>query len=245
MDLNNLSIKSNIVPLIGVLIFLFVIGYNKQVFILTLIIILYLFYQKYFSSPRDLIDYIETFINTYFQPLEDNKIIQQLNQDITHIPIIEKTRKELFNYINNINDEIQNGNIIMSSITDNSNIDMIITDYIDTFQNLFQQYYQITDLLTNTNQQYPQQTMVTYLDTQRQILQELHNFIFISPSSKLPPTINTISNTLSNTFNKINKFITNKHNNKLPEEYNMYSSILPETHEPLAKNTYLDNKSLY
>lgn len=239
----DLSIKNNIIVILGVLIVLGLSGFHRQVISLIIIILAYLFYQKNFTSPRDLFNTIEKYVNTHFIPDDDKELIQYLRHKLSNISKIEESKKNLFQYMENIDNKLNNGELMISSTMDFS--DMYMDETIKTFQHLFNQYYQIANLLTDINHQYPQQTMTTFLDTQRQILKELHNFIFISPGSKLPLELEEIRKTLVTNFKIVNTEITKKHNNKQPEEYNMYSSVLPEPHEPLAKNSFQDNRSPY
>lgn len=240
---SDISIKNNIIAILGVLIVLALSGFHRQVISLIIIIVAYLFYQKNFTSPGDLFNTIEKFVNTHFTP-EDNKgLIQDLRGKLSNISKIEESKKHLFQYMENIDKKLNNGELMISSTMEFS--DIYMDESIKTFQHLFNQYYQLANLLSDINHQYPQQTMTTFLDTQRQILKELHNFIFISPGNKLPLELEKIRKTLVSNFKLVNTEITTKHNNKQPEDYNMYSSVLPEPHEPLAKNSFQDNRSPY
>ena len=239
----DLSIKNNIIVILGILIVLGLSGFHRQVISLIIIIIAYLFYQKKFTSPKDLINTVERFVNTHFTPEADKNIIQELRGKLTHISKIEESKKVLFQYMENIDKKINNGELMISSTMDFSNIYM--DELTKTFQHLFNQYYQIASLLTDINHQYPHQTMTFFLDTQIQTLKESHTFIFISPGNKLPQELEEIRKTLVTNFKLVNTEITKKHNNKQPEDYNMYSSVLPEPHEPLAKNSFQDNCSPY
>lgn len=240
---SNLSIKKNIVVIIGVLIILALGGFYRQVISLLVIIIAYLFYQKYFMSPRDLINSIDNFMNSYFTLEEDKTYIQELRQNLPSISKIEENKTKLFQYMDNIDKKLHSGEITITNDLDFSNKYMVESK--KNIQELFNRYYQIANLLNDVKHLYPQQTMTTFLDTQRQIIREIHNFIFITPGSKLPIEIEDIRKSLEHNFKVINIKITEKHNKKQPTDYNMYSSVLNETHEPLAKNSFLDNKSPY
>lgn len=240
---SNISIKNNIIVIFVILVVLFLAGYHRQVISLTIIIIIYLFYQKYFTSPRDLLNNIDNFMNTYFKIEEDKSTILELRQDIPSISKIEENKNQLFQYMNNIDKKIEIGEIMITSNLDFSK--NFMDESKKTFQELFSRYYLIANLLNDVKTLYPQQIMTTFLDTQRQILHEIHNFVFITPGSKLPLELEEIRKLLENNFKDINIKITEKHNNKQPYDFNMYSSVLNEPHEPLAKNSFLDNKSPY
>lgn len=240
---SDISIKKNIVVICGVLLVLALSGFHRQVISLIVIIIAYLFYQKYFTSPRDLLNSIDNFMNTYFTLEEDKTFIQELRQDFPSIAKIEENKNQLFQYMDNIDKKLQTGEIMITSKLDFSNKYMVESK--KKLQELFNRCYQIANLLNDVEHLYPEQTMNTFLDTQREILREIHNFVFITPGSKLPIDLEEIRKSLETNFKYINIKITKKHNNKQPDDYNMYSSVLNETHEPLAKNCFLDNRSPY
>ena len=96
----DLSIKNNIIVILGVLIVLGLSGFHRQVFLI-IIIVAYLFYQKTLL-PRDLFNTIEKFVNTHFTPENDKELIQDLRHKLTNISKIEDTKKTLFQYMENI-----------------------------------------------------------------------------------------------------------------------------------------------
>lgn len=240
---SDISIKNNIIVIIGILIVLALGGFHRQVISLIIIIVAYLFYQKYFTSPRDLINSIDNFMNTYFIPEKDKEILQELRYKLPNISKIEDNKIQLFQYMDNIDNKLSDGELAISSTLDFSSKYMEETKI--TLQELFNRYYIIAELLIDVDHSYAQQTMTTFLDNQRQILRELHNFVFITPGSKLPAQLENIRKSLEHNFNIINSKIVEKHNKKEPTDYNMYSSVLNEIHEPLAKNCFFDNRSPY
>ena len=240
---SDISIKNNIVVIFGVLLVLAIGGFHRQVISLVIIIVAYLFYQKYFTSPRDLLNSVDNFMNTYFTIEQDKEILKNLRNVLPDIAKIEDNKSQLFQYMDNIDIKLSNGELAISSSLDFSS--KYMEESKTTIQELFNRYYLIAELLVDEEHLYPQQTMTTFLDTQRQILREIHNFVFITPGSKLPIQLENIRKSLESNFKNINSKIVEKHNNKAPDEYNMYSSVLNETHEPLAKNCFLDNRSPY
>jgi hypothetical protein len=240
---SDISIKKNIVGIFGVLLVLALGGFNRQVLSLIVIIIAYLFYQKYFTSPRDLLNSIDNFMNTYFTLEEDKTFIQELRLGLPSIAKIEENKNQLFQYMDDIDKKLNSGELMMSNELDFS--EKYMSESKKSIQELFSRYYQIANLLNDVEHLYPQQTMTTFLDTQREILREIHNFVFSTPGSKLPIQLEEIRKSLETNFKEINIIIIEKHNKKQPSDYNMYSSVLNEPHEPLAKNSFLDNKSPY
>jgi hypothetical protein len=218
-------------------------GYYRQMIILFILVLCYMFYNKYFVSSRDLINVIESFIDTYFKPDDEIQFIQELEHKIPSITLIGNVKNRLYIYIKNIEQKLQRGELLISSTMDFS--DLYMEENIKILDNLFMKYYQMLYLLSDIDNSYSQQTMISFLDIQRHILREIHNFIFISPNNKLPDDLELIRQDIVSSFNTVNTDITNIHNTRSPENYNIYSSVLPEVNEPVAKNSYLDNRTPY
>lgn len=243
--MNNLILnsKGNIFIVLLGLLLLGLFGFYRQLFMILILILCYVAYRKYFVSSRDLINGIESFIDTYFTPDEEIQFIQELENKIPSITLIENAKSRLYMYIKKIEQKLQTGELLISSTMDFS--ELYMEENIKALDDLFMKYYQILLLLSNADNSYSQQAMTSFLDIQRHILREIHNFIFISPNNKLPHDLELIRQDLVSSFNSVNTEITNIHNTRSPENYNIYSSVLPEVNEPVAKNSYLDNRTPY
>jgi hypothetical protein len=95
---------------------------------------------------------------------------------------------------------------------------------------------------------YPQRNMVYALDTQRQILQTLHNFVFVDgTSSDIPGWLAKSRADLSQVFGEVNNAVADYVNgrNSQPELINRHSGFLAHPSEPLPNGTFRDKYDLY
>jgi len=95
---------------------------------------------------------------------------------------------------------------------------------------------------------YPQRNMVYALDTQRQILQTLHNFVFVDGSSSdIPQWLAKSRADLSLVFGEVNNAIADYVNtrNSQPDVINRHSGFLAHPSEPLPNGTFRDKYDLY
>ena len=95
---------------------------------------------------------------------------------------------------------------------------------------------------------YPQRNMVYALDTQRQILQTLHNFVFVDGSSSdMPKWLAKYRAELSQVFGEVNNAVGDYVNtrNSQPEVINRHSGFLAHPSDPLPNGTFRDGYDLY
>ena len=95
---------------------------------------------------------------------------------------------------------------------------------------------------------YPQRNMVYALDTQRQILQTLHNFVFVDGSSSdMPQWLAKSRADLSRVFGEVNNSVADYVNtrNSQPEVINRHSGFLAHPSDPLPNGTFRDKYDLY
>jgi len=95
---------------------------------------------------------------------------------------------------------------------------------------------------------YPQRNMVYALDTQRQIQQTLHNFIFVDGSSSdIPQWLAKSRYDLSQVFAEVNNSVADYVNsrNSQPEMINRHSGFLAHPSDPLPNGTFRDKYDLY
>jgi hypothetical protein len=95
---------------------------------------------------------------------------------------------------------------------------------------------------------YPQRNMVYALDTQRQILQTLHNFVFVDGSSSdMPQWLAKSRRELSRVFGEVNNSVADYVNtrNSQPDVINRHSGFLAHPSEPLPNGTFRDGYDLY
>jgi hypothetical protein len=95
---------------------------------------------------------------------------------------------------------------------------------------------------------YPQRNMVYALDTQRQILQTLHNFVFVDGSSSdIPQWLAKSRVDLSRIFGEVNNAVAdyvNGRNSQL-EVIDRHSGFLAHHSEPLPNGTFRDGYDFY
>ena len=94
---------------------------------------------------------------------------------------------------------------------------------------------------------YPQRNMVYALDTQRQILQTLHNFVFVDGSSSdMPQWLAKSRHDLSRVFSEVNNSVAEFVNtrNSQPSDINRHSGFLAHPSEPLPNGTFRDGYDL-
>jgi hypothetical protein len=95
---------------------------------------------------------------------------------------------------------------------------------------------------------YPQRNMVYALDTQRQILQTLHNFVFVDGSSSdIPQWLAKSRYDLKQVFGEVNNAVADYVNarNSQPEMINRHSGFLAHPSDPLPNGTFRDGYDLY
>lgn len=95
---------------------------------------------------------------------------------------------------------------------------------------------------------YPQRNMVYALDTQRQIMQTLHNFVFVDGSSSdMPQWLAKSRHDLSRVFGEVNHSVAEFVNtrNSQPNGINRHSGFLAHPSEPLPNGTFRDGYDLY
>lgn len=95
---------------------------------------------------------------------------------------------------------------------------------------------------------YPQRNMVYALDTQRQILQTLHNFVFVDGSSSdMPQWLAKARIDLSRVFGEVNNAVGDYVNgrNSQPDVINRHSGFLAHPSDPLPNGTFRDKYDLY
>jgi hypothetical protein len=95
---------------------------------------------------------------------------------------------------------------------------------------------------------YPQRNMVYALDTQRQILQTLHNFVFVDGSSSdMPKWLAKSRADLSLVFGQVNNAVADYVNarNSQPDVINRHSGFLAHPSDPLPNGTFRDKYDLY
>jgi len=95
---------------------------------------------------------------------------------------------------------------------------------------------------------YPQRNMVYALDTQRHILQTLHNFVFVDgTSSDMPQWLAKARADLSRFFGEVNNAVADYVNtrNSMPEVINRHSGFLAHPTDPLPNGTFRDKYDLY
>jgi hypothetical protein len=95
---------------------------------------------------------------------------------------------------------------------------------------------------------YPQRNMVYALDTQRQILQTLHNFVFVDGSSSdIPQWLAKSRADLSRVFGEVNNSVAEFVNtrNSQPSDINRHTGFLAHPSEPLPNGTFRDGYDLY
>ena len=95
---------------------------------------------------------------------------------------------------------------------------------------------------------YPQRNMVYALDTQRQILQTLHNFVFVDgTSSDIPQWLAKSRYDLTQVFAEVNNAVADYVNgrNSQPELINRHSGFLAHPSDPLPNGTFRDKYDLY
>lgn len=222
-----------------------VIGKAKGALLLAGLIAIYVLARKYWSGgAREAFEDISQWLaKKEFGPETENEknAYQELVSTIPSVANIEKHRKELFNklsqdYFNNSNNN-NVGNMTPSFVIG-------LLDRLDHyFRSLYANLHSVV-----LSPEYPQHNMVFVLDTQRHILQTIHNFIFVDgESSDLPPWLAKSRSDLSNTFQHVNNDVAefvNTHNSQ-PNVINTHSGFIASPNEPLPNGTYRSKYELY
>lgn len=150
---------------------------------------------------------------------------------------IETLRAELFTHLGNYFTNPAVGNMTPGFVIG-------ILDRLDHYFRLLYANLHSTVL----DPDYPQRNMVYALDTQRQILQTLQNFVFVDGSSSdMPSWLAKSRADLSRIFGEVNNAVADYVNtrNSQPDVINRHSGFLAHPSDPLPNGTFRDGYDLY
>lgn len=220
---------------------LIVVGRGKGAIILTGIVILAIIVRKYWpgGASEAFTDISEWLARKEFGMETENEKAAyfELIGIIPSVGEIESRRIELF---------IRLGKYFTNPTINNMTAGFVIgmLDRLDHYFRLL--YANMHSVIFDPD--YPQRNMVYALDTQRHILQTLHNFVFIDgKSSDMPNWLAKSRHELSLTFNTVNNGIANFVNtrNSRAEIINRHSGFIAHPGEPLPNGTFRDSYDLY
>lgn len=243
-------------PILGITIFFLVItllvliGKGWGALFLSMIIIGYILMRKYWpGGPREAMEDFGAWLGRKeFGPQTETEK-QNLSELISSAPTIgniESIRKKLFTelekYIGHDKDtqELNQQKYgIMSA--------GFVVGYLDKLDHYFRLVYANLGSVINSPE-YPQHNMVFALDNQRQILQTIHDFVFVDGThSDLPRNLSLIRRDLAKAFEATNDQIALIVNNRNGRENNITttSGFLGLSGEPLPNGTFRDKYELY
>jgi hypothetical protein len=226
-------------------------GYTSQAFMITILLIGYLYYNTYYSSVNELVNNTsDTFNNVVngnlmlntnkFNSIKEENI--ELNNDldrnlsveknvITNIPSISKLiviKKKIYDFINEYI-PVESRADLQVEQQNNREIANI------GFNNLINRYFKITELLINMNSEelnYYQQLK----NIEKEILTLIHNSVFLNHKADISAgkLINELKTIFTNIQKELSYFINNKSTHHQKE-------FIPTISEFTAANNYEDN----
>lgn len=206
----------NLVVCVGIVLLFFVLtGQTKQFIIFLIIVVLGLFLQKNYESPRELFNSAkETFTNTSQRYKNQTSILSNIGKKLPEVYELQKIKNKLHQYL------------IPYRSNDNSNeyanvLDLQIEYY---FTNI---YINLEDIMISDL--YPQQNYITMMSNKHHLYRILDNFIYILPPSDR--YYNEHFHDKNEFDDKFKKYILNNVNNTRPRisnEYKFFTSNLPD-----------------
>lgn len=193
---------------------------------------------------QSIFKYIDSIIYPEYESFttqQETELIKQVTEKLPESKCLNKLFKQLEEEIENTNPNKSNPN--------NSNVfqyhigKQVRKDYYSTAI-----YKQIGAVL---NDDMPHHQMTYLLDVQHKILKIIHDFIFTTSGSNIPPNLQKLENDFKSCFETINKKLIEMNNDKFiyndgEKKINTNSGfILTDGSDPLPKNTYYDNFNYY
>ena len=238
---------------------LVVIGRGRGALILGVIVLIAVITRKYWpgGASEAFADMSSWLARKEFGPETESEkaAYSELVGVIPSVGKIETLRSGLFTQLGQYFTNTDVGNMIPSASAGNiipiSNTGYMTPGFVIGMLDRLDHYFRL--LYANLHStvldpDYPQRNMVYALDTQRQILQTLHNFVFVDgTSSDIPQWLAKSRYDLAQVFAEVNNAVADYVNgrNSQPEMINRHSGFLAHPSDPLPNGTFRDGYDLY